>query len=135
MEKIFPSIPFLKTGVDIAEIGRMKALHQKWGDKFLERVFDQEEIDYCMNKSSRYAHLAGRFASKEAVIKILKTHISPPLKTIRIIRGSNGEPLVSLLDEAAEMASAAGITGISISISHSGDFAVAFAIAHYEKIQ
>ncbi|MCE1245245.1 MAG: holo-ACP synthase [Firmicutes bacterium] len=133
MQKIFSPPPFMKNGVDITDVERIKNLHLKWGQSFLERVFDDEEIRYCMGKSSCYPHLAGRFASKEAIIKILKTHISPPLKTISIHKAPNGEPMVCLKDEAAKMAEEAGITHISISISHSGDYAVAFATAYFSK--
>jgi len=131
MQKIFSSPPLFKTGVDITDIARIEKLYRKRGQAFLDRVFEEEEIQYCMSKSSCYAHLAGRFAAKEAVIKILKTHKSPPLKTISIHKSQNGEPVVCLKDEAALMAEEAGITHISISISHSGEYAVAFAVAYF----
>lgn len=124
LQKVIP-------GVDIVEISRIDDLMKKRGDKFLHRVFTDEELNYCMGKSGTPSHLAGRFAAKEAVIKLLKGEKSPDLKSVEIIRGKNGEPIVRLRNEAVDMANHRGIHYISISISHSRDFAVAFAIAHY----
>ncbi len=118
-------------GVDIVEISRISDLLKKRGEKFLHRVFTDRELNYCLGKSGTPSHLAGRFAAKEAVIKLLKGEKSPDLKSIEIIRGKNGEPIVRLQNEAVNMAKNRGIHDISISISHSRDFAVAFAIAHY----
>ena len=116
-------------GVDITEIPRIRKLLKKWGDKFLHRVFTERELGYCLGKAGTVSHLAGRFAAKESIIKILKTHVSPSLRSIEICRGENGEPIVVLNDEAKEMAEEKSIKEIKISISHSKDFAVAFSIA------
>lgn len=119
----------IKPGVDIIEIDRIKSLHEKWGDSFLERIFTPGELDYCMSKVGKYGHLAGRFAAKEAVIKILKKQKSPPLKTIEIVRNESGCPAVELHREAADIAEKCRVAGMSISISHSKRDAVAFVIA------
>ena len=124
LQKVMP-------GVDIVEISRIDELMKKRGEKFLNRVFTHEELKYCLGKSGTPSHLAGRFAAKEAVIKLLKGEKSPDLKSVEIIRGKNGEPIVRLRNEAVDMAKNRGIHYISISISHSRDFAVAFAIGHY----
>lgn len=131
-----PAKPLVKVmpGVDIVEISRINDLVKKRGDKFLHRVFTGEELCYCLGKSGTPSHLAGRFAAKEAVIKLLKGKKSPDLKSVEIIRGKNGEPIVRLRNEAVEMAKDRNIHYISISISHSRDFAVAFAIGHYSEL-
>jgi len=116
-------------GVDIVEITRIRNMQKKWGDKFLHRVFTDEELKYCLGKAGSPAHLAGRFAAKEAVIKLLKTEKSPDLKSVEILRGKNGEPLVQLGKDAKILAEQKQIRDITISISHSRYFAVAFAIA------
>lgn len=117
-------------GVDIVEISRIEKLYKKWGDKFLDRIFTAAEIKYCLGKVGTPAHLAGRFAAKEAVIKSIKAKPSPPLKSIEILRGKNGNPEVRLGKESERIARSMGILKISLTISHSHDFAVAFAIAH-----
>ncbi|MCD4784857.1 MAG: holo-ACP synthase [Candidatus Eremiobacteraeota bacterium] len=117
-------------GVDIVEISRIRKLYEKWGDKFLHRVFTAAEIEYCLGKAGTPAHLAGRFAAKEAVIKSIKVRPSPPLKSIEILRGKSGNPEVRLKKESERIVRSMGILNISLTISHSHDFAVAFAIAH-----
>lgn len=120
----------MKPGVDIEEVSRIQNMYNKWGDKFLHRVFTPGELIYCLGKASTPIHLAGRYAAKEAVIKIIKNDVSPPLKTIEIIRLENGGPCVVLHDEAEKMARELGIEKVEISISHTKNFAVAFAIAY-----
>lgn len=119
----------LKTGIDIVDIFRFNETLQKWGDKFILRVFTQKEIEYCKRKAKPYMHFAGRFAAKEAVIKILKTHKSPSLKSIEILRTKEGEPTVNLKDDTLAASAAMGINHISLSISHTESFAAAFAAA------
>jgi len=117
-------------GVDIVEISRIERLYKKWGNKFLDRIFTGKEIEYCLGKAGTFAHLAGRFAGKEAVIKSIKAKPSPRLKSIEILRGQNGNPEVRLSEESEQIARSMGIVRISITISHSHEFAVAFAIGH-----
>jgi holo-[acyl-carrier protein] synthase len=120
---------FIKPGIDIEEVSRIAQLHKKWGNSFLRRVFSDVEIEYCFAKKDCYPHLTGRFAAKEAVIKILKSGKAPPLKSIEILREKTGEPVVILHGKAKEAAEKLGIDEIKISISHTGQYAAAFAVA------
>jgi holo-[acyl-carrier protein] synthase len=125
----------IKPGVDIEEVSRVADLHGKWGDNFLSRVFTERELEYCMGKKSCYSHLAGRFAAKEAVIKILKFEKAPPLKSVEILREESGEPLVVLHGKAKKTAEDLGIGEIKVSISHTRNYATAFALAFIENMK
>lgn len=120
----------IKPGVDIEEVFRIRHLYEKWGDKFLHRVFTDREIEYCMSKAACFSHLTGRFAAKEAVIKALKTTTSPPLKSIEIICEDNGRPRVELHGEAKKTAQQMKISKIEVSISHTRKFGAAFIITY-----
>ena len=119
----------IKSGIDIEEVKRIRSLYKKWGDIFLKRVFTDNEINYCLGKSSAMQHFTGRFAAKEAVIKILKNKYSPRLKSIEVINEKSGQPIIILHDDAQAIVEKSGIKSINISISHTRNFAVAMAIA------
>ncbi len=111
-------------GVDIVEISRIKSAVDRWGRGFLERVYTRPELElYARNPSS----LAARFSGKEAVIKALDCP-SIGLKEIEILSDASGKPKVHLYGKAQHQAEEAGLDGISISLSHCKDYAVACAI-------
>jgi len=113
-------------GVDIIEISRILEASERWGDRFLQRVYTQAELDRYKGSP---ASLAARFAGKEAVWKALGTRErSIGWKDIEILAESNGKPLVNLYGNAKEHAKNIGLKNIAISLSHSRDYAVAFAI-------
>lgn len=106
-------------GVDIVSIERIKKLYEKFGRKFLERVFTEEEISYSFNHSNPFPHLAARFAAKEAVIKALKRPKGLTLKDIEVKNNSDGSPEVKI----------SGLNKkIFISISHERKYTVAFVV-------
>lgn len=115
-------MPILGVGVDIIESERIRELCER-SPAFVDRVFTQVEQDYAMNKPSKYLHLAGRFAAKEAVAKALGTSFS--WKEVEIVNESNGKPTVNLYGRAKKAAKGAIV---HISISHTERYATAFAI-------
>ena len=114
-------------GIDIIEINRIKSVLKKYPDKFLNRIYTKNELDFCKNKPHR---LAARFAVKEAVMKTLGTGTKGVgWKDIETIRKPGQRPLVKLHNRALSKSKKLGIKNISISISHSKEYAIAFAVA------
>ncbi|KAG2217921.1 hypothetical protein INT45_012584 [Circinella minor] len=105
-------------------------------DTFVERNFTKAEIDYCQNKPDRQASFAGRWSAKEAVFKAISSYgniasegAAAPLYEIEIISDDVGAPQVVLSGKAKSAATSAGIKNINVSISHSGGYSVAVALA------
>lgn len=121
----------LGTGVDIIEISRILALHEKQGQDFLARCFTDDEAAYCQRKKNMAESLAARFAAKEAVMKALGSGWSGGVgfRNIELVRADEGAPQIRLHGAAAEYAKKRGITRIHISVSHCKEYAVAFAVA------
>ena len=117
----------LSTGVDIIEIPRIKKTLDRYGERFLKRIFTPDEIAYCRGRSP---NLAGRFAAKEATMKALGTGVrGVGWKDIEVIRAESGAPSVKLHGRAKARADMLQVSELSLSISHSREFAVAFVVA------
>ena len=116
-------------GVDIVEISRMKSILEKT-PAFARRVFTDEERAYCDASSRPAAHYASRFASREAVLKALGTGFSQGVgrKDVSVTRDKLGKPK-ALSGRALEIAQELGIVEVALSITLTGDLAVANAIA------
>jgi len=111
-----------KIGIDIIEIKRIQNTIDKFGKRFLNRVFTVHEQRYCLNKMERYA---ARFAVKEAVIKVIETWI--PWKNIEVIKCQSGAIKVNILHKKFQ-----GLSNqICISLTHSKEYAA--AVAMYTK--
>ena len=122
----------LGIGTDIIEIDRIKRVIEQ--SSFLEKYFTEEEREFFIKKKNNPQHVAGSFASKEAVAKSLGTGFRNfGLKDIEILRDVLGCPYVNLYGEAKEVALRMGISRIHISISHCYDYATAFAVAEGGK--
>ena len=92
----------LTTGVDIIEIPRIKQVLDRYGQRFLKRVFTSDEITYCRGRAP---NLAGRFAAKEAAMKALGTGVrGVSWKDIEVVRAESGAPSVTLHGRAEERA-------------------------------
>jgi holo-[acyl-carrier protein] synthase len=117
----------LALGVDVVEIDRIAAAHQRLGGEFLERIFTAEEIAHCLQKKHPHPSLAARFAGKEAVAKALGRGFGKKLKftSIAIRSGNSGEPQVVLDDAARDLLEQMGGTTVLISLSHSRFTAIA----------
>jgi len=122
----------LKTGVDLIEISRVEVAVRRYGARFLDRVYtEQEQREVGGNFSS----LAARFAAKEAVAKALGTGIGlVGWKEIEVLRGPVNEPVLRLHGAAAQRAASLGLTVWSLSLSHSQTDAIAFVVALSDNI-
>lgn len=113
-------------GVDIVEIERIEKAIQK--DRFLQKLFTEKERSYFENKGSRPETVAGIFAAKEAVSKVLGTGVVYAWTDIEIDHTELGQPIVVLHNKAKKISEEIGIQTIHISISHSKRYAVANAV-------
>lgn len=124
-------MPILGHGIDIVETGRIRKLIEQHGAHFLDRVFTQSEQDYCnMSKKRTLEHYAGRFAAKEAVLKVLGTGWRGGIAwtDVEIVKDPSGQPKVVLTGECARIAKDVGISRWHVSISHIETHATASAI-------
>ena len=117
-------------GIDLVECGRVGTLVDSYGRRFLQRVFTEAELAHCLGKKRRTEHLAGRFAAKEAVLKVLGTGWRGGIHwtDVEIRNAPSGEPRVRLHGQCARIAEQQGISRVLISISHTATYAVASAI-------
>jgi len=117
-------------GVDIAEIDRIQAAINRSGPRFIERLFTPAEIEYCERHKNRYERYAGRFAVKEAAMKALGTGWRHGVRwvDIEVTNLPSGKPTLNLTGVAGKFAAQLGVNNISISITHSGNFALAQVI-------
>lgn len=114
-------------GVDLVEVARIEHSIERFGERFLHRVFTEGEIDYCKSMPHPARHFAARFAAKEAVSKAFGTGIGKSLrwKDIDIRRKSTGEPFLVLSGRAQELAAERSLRASFVSLSHTDHHAVA----------
>lgn len=118
-------------GTDLTEIPRIRAAYARWGERFLKRVFTEEEIEYCLRRRDPAPHLAARFAAKEAGAKALGTGIARGVgwKQIYVTRERGQAPQVRMVERAAERLARYGEGATAhITLTHSGDWAQAFVV-------
>jgi holo-[acyl-carrier protein] synthase len=118
------------TGVDIAEVPRIREAVGRFGERFLKRVFTPEEIRYCTSKANTEERLAARFAAKEAAMKAIGTGLRHGVtwQDVEVVRQLGGRPGLRLSGKAAEFAAALGCQRIHLSLSHTEDMAIAHVI-------
>jgi len=117
-------------GVDLVHVPRVERMWRDHGERLLARVLTAAEARYCLNCKTPPVRLAGRLAAKEAVMKMLGTGWRGGIEwtEIETLPDPLGKPLVSLSGRTAELAAALGIDQVLISITHSGDYALASAL-------
>ena len=117
-------------GVDMAEVDRMEAAIRRRGLAFLRRVFTPGEIAYCERHRNKYERYAARFAAKEAVFKALGTGWRRGVRwlDVEVTNRPGGKPTVNLAGRAREFADRLQVKNISLSITHSGNTALAQVI-------
>ena len=115
-----------EVGVDIVDIRRIRQSYEKYGEKFLQRVLTENEISYCRKKKDMMPSVAARFAAKEAVSKAIGSGISRGFswKSVEVVNEEHGKPSLKVLNEAFGISS----EKFRLSLSHSGDYAVAFVL-------
>jgi len=120
----------LGLGTDLIETRRVEQSIDRFGDRFLERIFSPGEIAYCERKKNAAESFAARFAAKEAGAKALGTGISRGVtwKDFEVKRETSGRPSLHLSGRAAELAAAIGVKRIQLSLTHSRDLAMAVVV-------
>jgi holo-[acyl-carrier protein] synthase len=121
-------------GIDIIEINRIQHSVDTYGDHFLNKVYTEKELEYCLSKHNKYQHLAARFAAKEAIYKAIASgwEKEATWKNIEITNESNGLPTVKFLGKLNEFV--ADGKEIKVSLSHSENYVVAVAIIYKNEI-
>ncbi len=118
------------TGIDIVEIARIEEAIARWGRRFLERVYTSSELELY---SEKVPSLAARFASKEAVMKLLGTgKRGVGWREIETLSLPSGKPVVNLYGQAKILAQKLGLKEVEISLSHCKEYAIALATAEKE---
>jgi holo-[acyl-carrier protein] synthase len=118
------------TGVDICEVPRIAQAVERFGDRFLQRVFTAQEIHYCQSKKNSLERFAARFAAKEAGMKALGTGFSRGVTwtSIEVRHAAGGRPVLHLSGKTADIAEALGVKRISLSVTHTQSTAMAIVI-------
>jgi holo-[acyl-carrier protein] synthase len=117
-------------GVDLVECSRIERSLDRFGEKFLRRVFTEGEIEYSMSMKFPARHLAARFAAKEAVSKAFGTGIGKAMgwRNIDIRKKKSGEPFLVFSGSAQELATKRGVTSALITLSHTDHHAMACVV-------
>jgi holo-[acyl-carrier-protein] synthase len=115
-------------GIDIVKVKRMRDVVEKWGQKFLERVFTESEISYCYEKKEPYLSLAVRFAAKEALIKAIGFTISVSLTDIEVINIATGRPFLRVNGKLENFFQEKSIRKAHLSLSHEHEYGVACVV-------
>jgi holo-[acyl-carrier protein] synthase len=120
----------LGSGIDIIEVQRVEAAHQKFGERFLQRILRPSELAYCFSHKAPGPFLAARFAGKEAISKAFGTGIGGQLawQDIEICRKESGEPYVVLHGKGETLLRERGGRIVHLSLSHTASYAAAMAI-------
>ena len=124
-------MPIVRVGTDLAQIGRMEEAYGRRGQRMLDRLFTPAEQAYCERRAvTRFTHYAGRFAVKEAVMKVLGTGWTSGVRwvDIEVVRPPGGAPTCELHGRSAEHAARLGIERIHITITHDAGIASAVAV-------
>jgi holo-[acyl-carrier protein] synthase len=125
-----------RVGIDIVDIRRIQDSIQRFGDRFLNRLFTKEEQAYCKtlaNNEVTAQRFAARFAAKEATIKVLRpARAMLDWRSIEIRRHQDGYCDIVLHEEAANLAQQRGIIALSLSMSHEAGYATAVVIADFQ---
>ncbi len=118
-------------GIDLVDFPRIEEMAEKHGRRFLDRVFTKVEQDYANRNKNRIEKLAGRFAAKEAVMKLVGTGWRGKIAwtDIEVINNELGQPEVTVKGQIKKIADQLGIGHISVSITHTANFAIASAVA------
>jgi holo-[acyl-carrier protein] synthase len=118
------------TGIDIAEVQRIRQAIERFGERFLRRVFTDEEMRYCDSKANRIERYAARFAAKEAAMKALGTGWNHGIRwrDVEVRRQPGGRPTILFHGKAAEFAARLGAVHVALSLSHTAEQAIAQVI-------
>jgi holo-[acyl-carrier protein] synthase len=118
------------SGIDLVEIGRIQSTMDRYGSRFLNRVYTAAEQAYCLRKKMAAESFAARFAAKEAAAKALGTGISFGVNwlEIEVVRETGGRPSVAFHGRAAQIASRLGVARAALSLTHTSALAMASVV-------
>jgi holo-[acyl-carrier protein] synthase len=127
--KLPPGGVLIGIGADVIEVSRIRGVFERQGERFLARVFTDEEREYCFRMAHPHKHLAARFAAKEAVSKCFTTGIGAELgwRSVSVYHGSRNEPLVRLDEKGEALLKEVGATHVQLTLSHTDTVAMAVA--------
>jgi holo-[acyl-carrier protein] synthase len=118
------------TGIDLIEIERIQHSIDRFGERFLNRVYTEDEQAYCLRKRLAAESFAARFAAKEAAAKALGTGISHGVSwlEIEVVREPSGRPTLRFHGRAAERAARMSVTRAALSLTHTRELAMASVV-------
>jgi holo-[acyl-carrier protein] synthase len=118
------------TGVDLAEVDRIRKAIGRYGNRFIDRIYTPAEIAYVERKANRFERYAGRFAAKEAGMKAIGTgwKYGVRWRDFEVANLPSGRPILKLHGEAARIADQLGVKLISLSITHTAELGMAHVI-------
>jgi holo-[acyl-carrier protein] synthase len=118
-------------GIDLVDCPRIEQMVQRHGERFIDRVFTAAEQAYAKSSKNEIEKLAGRFAAKEAVLKLIGTGWRGKIAwtDIEVINNASGQPEVTISGQVKKIADELKIEHISVSITHTANFAIASAVA------
>jgi holo-[acyl-carrier protein] synthase len=124
----------LGTGIDLAEVPRVRAAIERYGRRFIERIYTPAEIAYVERKANRYERYAARFAAKEAGMKAIGTGWRHGVRwqDFEIVNLPSGRPTLKLHGVAARVAERLGVRAISLSLTHTAQQGMAFVVLEGE---
>ncbi len=122
------------TGIDVVEIERIQQAIDRYGQRFLNRVFSSAEQAYCLRKRNCTESFAARFAAKEAAAKALGTGMSHGVcwREIEVVREPGGRPALRFHGRAAQMGHRLAVARSNLSLTHTGHLAMASAVLESE---
>jgi holo-[acyl-carrier protein] synthase len=118
------------SGIDLVEIRRIKRSIDRYGSRFLNRVYTEAEQAYCLRKRNSAESFAARFAAKEAAAKALGTGISYGVNWLEfeVVREPSGRPSLKFHGRAAEIAARMGFSSVALSLTHTAELASASVV-------
>jgi holo-[acyl-carrier protein] synthase len=118
------------SGIDLAEIGRIQQSIDRYGSRFLNRIYTAAEQAYCLRRRKSAESFAARFAAKEAGAKALGTGISRGVNwlEIEVVREPGGRPTLQFHGRAAQISARLGVAHAALSITHTADLAMASVV-------
>lgn len=121
----------IRIGIDLVKTERIERIYKKYGDRFLKKIFTEEEIKYSMERKNSLSHLAARFAAKEAFLKALGTGLSKgiSMREIEVVR-DKGAPFLKVYGKAREIL---GERKVQISITHEREYSICVCVIYKDE--
>ena len=118
------------TGVDLAEVDRIRESVERFGQRFLNRIYTERELAYVQRKANKFERYAARFAAKEAGMKAIGTGWRHGVRwqDFEVVNLPSGRPTLLLHGVAAEFAKRMGVTNIQLSLTHTAQLGLAYVI-------